>query len=126
MLGPGVPGTVVIILAEVPKLTRKNGSATPRTVDQTCVNPLCPTCSRLLMLPSIAPLLLTGILRHPWFIGYNGGNFRTGGVRRGPSTPAADTLVLTRAAVRGQKEAQELLNSAREGAGAPPAKPVGR
>ena len=35
-------------------------------------------------------------------------------------------LWVTRAAVRGQKEAQELLNSAREGAGAPPAKPVGR
>jgi hypothetical protein len=35
-------------------------------------------------------------------------------------------LWVTRAAVRGQKEAQELLNSAREGAGAPPAKPAGR
>ena len=34
-------------------------------------------------------------------------------------------LWVTRAAVRGQKEAQELLNSAREGAGPPPAKPAG-
>jgi len=35
-------------------------------------------------------------------------------------------LWVTRAAVRGQKEAQDLLDSAREGAGAPPTKPAGR